>query len=126
MWIFTRYGFFSISACDKRKLAVRTRTKKHLVMLQNRLPFLKEYPILESPKSDYPYRIYVPRNVWVDAMLTLTVEQHWPNVKKECQRFSKDKVYESAMADVWARMIDAGVDWEAEEEEEHAESTLRK
>ena len=117
MWIFTRYGFFSVSRHNRQTLAVRARARKHLVLLQNRLPFLKSYPILENTKTDYRYRILVPRNVWVDAMTTLTVEQHWPNVKDECSRFQNDETYTRVMAEVWFRMVEAQRSWGQKEEQ---------
>jgi hypothetical protein len=125
MWIFTRYGFFSVSATTKRQFMVRARAKKHLELLRDRLPFLKDYEILETTtNADYPFRIVVPRNVWVDAMMTLTIEQHWPNFKAECKRFRKDAVYENSLNKIWSHMRLASYDWK--EQDENAEGTIHQ
>lgn len=117
MWLFTRYGFFSVSAVDKKKLAIRARSRRHLELLRNRLPFLKRYSIEESPLKDYRYRMTVPKNVWVDAMMTLCIEQRWGNFKNEAERFQHDLVYNEALHDIWHRMFVAGTEWEKEEDE---------
>ena len=130
MWLFTRYGFYSVSVHDKRQLAVRARAKKHLEQLRNRLPFLKRYEILEDRWKDYRWRLVVPRNVWLDALMTLAVEQHWSNFKKEAARFCPDKIYDEALHSVWGLMYRAGAEWDKEparkEELANAKSALRK
>ena len=61
MWIFTRYGFFSI-ACPKiayaesdslqeDRLMIRARRRKHLEALQARFPELTSLAIEVSPNS---------------------------------------------------------------------------
>ena len=63
MWVFTRYGFYSI-ACASRKdgsldhqsLMIRARCKAHLGSLQKRFPALVGGKILELENRDYRYR----------------------------------------------------------------------
>lgn len=125
MWMFTRYGFFSVASGGKngKELMIRARARKHLEALQNRLPYLKKYSIIINAATDYRYRIIVPKNTWVDAMLTLIVEQRWGNFKNEAKQFQHDPIYDKALMKVWSEMRMAGYDWE-EEEEKNAELPL--
>jgi len=116
MWLFTRYGFFSVSVYDKRQFAIRTRAKKHLEQLQARLPFLKRYEIIEDQRKDYRWRIIIPRNIWIDAMLTISVEQRWSNFKNEAARFCPDVVYNEVLHTIWSVLYRAGRQWDHEQE----------
>lgn len=73
MWLFTHYGFFSVSCptWDKEKLQVRARARKHLVALQTRFPHLAPFLIQESSDADYRYRIVIPKDVWVETISML-------------------------------------------------------
>lgn len=120
MWLFTRYGFFSVSSFDKRRVAIRARARKHLEQLRHRLPFLKKYDILEDSLTDYRWRIIIPRNIWVDAVLTITVEQRWPNFKAEAHRFCPDVRYDDCLSHIWGVMKEQGEQWDWDAEEEAA------
>jgi hypothetical protein len=110
---FTRYGFLSI-ACAQRQdgsldpdtLMVRPRSKDHLRRLHERLPSLASYPILATPKADYPYRIIVPKPLWATSLSELAIEQSWSNFKNEVAAFQGEggEEYSRALHDVWARM----------------------
>lgn len=113
MWCFTRYGFLSI-ACAQRKdgsldpdtVMLRARSKDHLRCLQERLPSLATYPILATPKADYPYRIIVPKSLWATLLSEVAIEQTWSNFKNEVAAFQGEggRDYVRALHDVWARM----------------------
>ena len=104
MWLFVRYGFFSISIFDG-KFTVRARMKKHLEALQTRFPGLTQYPIETHPDRDYRYRIYVPRPTWETVMDELVREQEWSNFKQEVARFGGYDAYEDALHKVWKTMF---------------------
>jgi hypothetical protein len=113
MWCFTRYGFYSI-ACSQRQdgsldpdtLKAPTRRKGYLSRLQERLPSLAAYPILATPKADYPYRIIVPKSLQATLLSDLALEQEWSNFKSEAAAFQGEGGggYIHALHDVWARM----------------------
>jgi hypothetical protein len=113
MWIFTRYGFFSVAA-SKKDMMVRARALKHLEGLKKRFPVLKDYPVVYLPERDYQFRIVVPKQVWVEVLAKIASEQTWSNVKDEVRKFTGDPIYMKAMHEVWELMFQAGFDWEKE------------
>ena len=115
MWIFTRYGFFSIACADKPGsgdidpdvVMVRARLKEHLLNLQERFNDLSlaKLPIESSTNTDYRYRIVMPKAEWLAALTELAAEQTWANFKNEASRFSRCKkmvhAYVDALHTVW-------------------------
>lgn len=114
MWIFTRYGFFSIACADKPDgtinpdtVMVRARLHEHLVSLKNRFreSELGKAEILSWDGRDYRYRIIVPKAAWVAALAELATEQTWSNFKSETSRFSRAKktayAYVDALHSIW-------------------------
>ena len=113
MWLFTRYGFFSIACASKpsgeldpRALMIRTRQKAHLNNLQARFPTLAGTAIITSLDSDYRYRIVVPKSDWVTTVAELAEEQVWSNFKNEATRLrdSVTREYVSALHEIWSVM----------------------
>jgi hypothetical protein len=100
MWLFTRYGFYSISVYDG-KFTVRARLRKHLTVLQRRFPVLLKYQVEVMLERDYRYRFYVDRAVWEAVVCELVREQTWSNFKSEVARFGGGDAYESALHEVW-------------------------
>lgn len=115
MWLFTRYGFFSVSAQGRNGLTVRARALKHLEGLKKNFLILQPYSILTLKQTDYRYRMVVPRDVWALVLVKLSQEQTWSNIKSECGKFSRDPIYIAAMHDVWDRVFLAGQEWELNE-----------
>jgi hypothetical protein len=114
MWIFTKYGFFSIACAndaggkiDPDKVMVRTRLREHLDSLKERFPktVLGQAEIQVSEHTDYRYRIVVPKADWVAALAELATEQTWANFKTEAGRFSiakkKAHAYVDALHSIW-------------------------
>jgi hypothetical protein len=114
MWIFTRYGFFSIAcatgadgAIDADTVMVRSRLREHLLNLKARFPEteLGKAKIQSSDRTDYRYRIVLPKVEWVAALAALATEQTWSNFKNETSRFSRAKKaaygYVDALHRIW-------------------------
>jgi hypothetical protein len=114
MWIFTRYGFFSIACANKPDgtinpdtVMVRARLYEHLVSLKERFPGseLGKAEILSWDGRDYRYRIILPKVAWVSALAELATEQTWSNFKNETSRFSHAKKaaysYVDALHRIW-------------------------
>jgi hypothetical protein len=113
MWLFTRYGFYSIACAsqpngsiDPGTLMIRARLVAHLTNLQERFPALKVGEIVALPNRDYRYRLIVSKEVWADALAELGREQDWANFKNEVARFNGRDEYERALHAVWEVMYD--------------------
>jgi hypothetical protein len=117
MWIFTRYGFFSIAcasgpdgAVDPDKVMVRARLQEHLLSLKDRFPKtdLGKADIQCSKHTDYEYRIVLPKDAWVSALAELASEQTWANFKNEAARSARAKgqrhEYVDALHEIWSVM----------------------
>jgi predicted small integral membrane protein len=114
MWIFTRYGFFSIACANNTdgtinpdSVMVRARLHEHLVSLKDRFPDseLEKAEILSWDGRDYRYRIILPKAAWAAALVELATEQSWSNFKNETSRFSRAKragyAYVDALHRIW-------------------------
>jgi|SRR5215471_13985132 len=114
MWIFTRYGFFSISVQGKH-VAVRARSVEHLERLLERFWPRKKPAITVLEDADYRYRITTPKTTWANVAFDLAMEQTWSNFKDEAERFARskydevlepnDEMYVHALHEVWGIMF---------------------
>ncbi|SRR6266566_7268388 len=110
MWLFTRYGFFSIACASKPdgtlnhdQVMIRARRDAHLQALQYRFPQLREYKSLVFDNRDYRYRLIIPKDVWIDVLTGIAREQEWSNFKDEAGRFqgSKGEDYLKVLSRIW-------------------------
>jgi len=113
MWLFTRYGFYSIACANKpdgsldtQTVMVRARRIAHLRSLQKRFPTLAAGEILTWPKRDYRYRLIVPKTSWVAIIGELAQEQEWSNFKNEAAKYQgmPGGDYVRVLHDVWSVM----------------------
>lgn len=114
MWLFTQYGFFSVvcgrdldgngGSLDPDTLMVRARSHKHLSSLMSRFPSLEGCEIVETPLTDYRYRIVVPKSTWAEVAKELAAEIDYGNFKSRAHECSGDSRYASALHDVWEVM----------------------
>ncbi len=86
MWLYTKLGFFSIVhklPCKKDELLVRTRCREDLEALSKKLSLIKDFngTIIDSPNSDYAYRMVVPRSILALFMAGLIEELDYGNFK---------------------------------------------
>jgi hypothetical protein len=110
MWLFTRYGFYSVACASKAdgtidtaSLMIRARSFDHLKNLQARFPALASTEILVWPNRDYRYRIIVPKSAWALVVTELAEEQEWSNFKNETAHHqgSEGSAYVHALHEVW-------------------------
>ncbi|MBL1218902.1 MAG: hypothetical protein D8M59_15590 [Planctomycetes bacterium] len=115
MWVFTRYGFFSAVCArqgsgepgqpvDPDRVMVRARVRHHLEALQARFgELLGESEIRVFEATDYAFRIFVDKSVWVQVMAALTEEMDYDNFKSEVGRHQgvKGGRYVGALHGVW-------------------------
>ena len=116
MWLFTKYGFYSVVCArqgdggygqpiDENRLMGRARLQQHLEALSTRFPaLLGDARILAFPGSDYAFRIFVPKTAWVTVAAELTEEIAYDNFKAEVARGSAGDDYEAALHEVWSIM----------------------
>lgn len=115
MWIFTKYGFFSIACArnenggiDPSLLMVRTRMSEHLENLKRRFPALEAFEIRGAEFADYPFRLIVPKSLWTSLLVSLAEEQTWSNFKNEAAAYEKEHEhsgrYVDALHRVWSVM----------------------
>lgn len=115
MWLFTKYGFYSVVCArkgfgeagqpiDPDRLMVRVRARTHLEQLQARFPSLKECQIESFPGSDYPFRLFVPKAVWAEVMKELAEDSDYSNFKSAVAREPNSQTYEDCLHDVWTTM----------------------
>jgi hypothetical protein len=113
MWLFTRYGFFSVACArtqehvaDPDLLMIRARRKEHLDNLKQRFPSLASAEIRESPNNDYRYRFIIAKSLWLQVVEALAAEQTWSNFKHEAASHlgRSESEYVNALHEVWSVM----------------------
>lgn len=118
MWLFTKYGFFS-AVCARRgggehnqpvdpdRLMIRGRVRAHLESLKQRFPaLLGGCDIREHAGSDYAFRFFVEKHVWVQVVDALAEETDYDNFKDAVARHQGRPgiEYGRALHDVWSVM----------------------
>jgi len=115
MWLFTRYGFYSIACArkpdgtlDPQLLMIRARRITHLKTLQQRFRSLANVDIVTLPERDYRYRLIVPKELWARVVAELAEEQEWSNFKNEVTSYqgTAGSAYIRALHEVWLTMCD--------------------
>ena len=93
MWLFTQYGFFSAvcarvgdgsanNQVDEGRVMVRARLQEHLEGLKLRFPKeLGGLEIMETPETDYRYRLFAHKSVWIGVLEMLGEEMDYDNFK---------------------------------------------
>lgn len=114
MWLFTKYGFFSVVCgrekngpsveLDQNTYMVRARKKGHLQNLINNSDILGDPQIVKSEDTDYRYRIIVLAEIWTKVIAKMTSEIDYGNFKNEC--FELDKDYVKYLSSVWQTMYE--------------------
>jgi DNA-3-methyladenine glycosylase I len=113
MWLFTRYGFFSVAcadgpdgAPDPEKLMIRAQREEHLRRLQDRFAAISAAGIITTPNRDYRFRIVVAKESWVTILAEMAREQTWSNFKSEVAKFQGQAGvdYVHRLHSVWSTM----------------------
>lgn len=114
MWLYTKYGFYSVVCAragkgrktdpiDLSRLMVRARTRAHLKNLIERFPLLNHCPISANIGTDYPFRIFVPKTMWSSVLLELGMEVDYDNFKQAVGARVREVggTYCNVLHDVW-------------------------
>lgn len=90
---------------DPDRMMVRSRSKEHLVALQQRFESqLGNSPILETDNSDYRYRIFIAKTAWCTIQSALAEEIDYDNFKSAVGKAGGTTEYLHALHDVWSVM----------------------
>lgn len=83
MWIFSKYGFFSVTQHAKRRdnIQIRARTEQDLIDLKQAFPMLDRSPIIETKDADYQWRLVIARWKWEAVAAKLTADIDYGNFK---------------------------------------------
>lgn len=118
MWLFTKYGFFSVVCArqgdgghgrpiDRGRFMVRARLRSHLDALKERFDgLLGHCDVCEFVGTDYAYRLFVDKATWAEVLGALNDEIDYDNFKAEVARHEgrSGSAYESALHRVWSAM----------------------
>ncbi len=112
MWIFTKYGFFSVvcarkdggasSDVDTNTVMIRARNIKHLQQLCERFDILQGSEIIENTGTDYPCRLIVRAKLWRVVLDQLARDIDYGNFKGCVD----DLEYLTRLHYVWSEMRD--------------------
>ena len=115
MWLFTKYGFFSVVCArqgtgaysmpiDTERVQVRARVRGHLLALIE--GFGASADISETRDTDYRFRILMPKSEWAKMAAELVNEIDYDNFKGQVarQRNAVGAGYEHALHEVWGVM----------------------
>jgi len=100
MWIFTTSGFVSaVRNTDDRTIIVRSRDRESLI------PISKKYHtgIKPTPLADYPYRLELSSENFVDWVADQARCIDYPNFKSAVANY-KNRLFAKALGDVWSVM----------------------
>ena len=118
MWIFSKYGFYSAVCArrgegehhqpvDRDRMMVRGRVRSHMEALKVRFPaLLAPCEIVDTDSTDYAFRLFVDKPVWVQVLAALADETDYDNFKSEVARHigKPGAAYEHSLHDVWSVM----------------------
>lgn len=104
MWIFTETGF--VSAVRKEDnpalLTVRSRDRKSLEALSQ----VTGCEIAQSPDADYPYRAFVPAEVFAKWAFDQTLKIDYGNFKSRVAK-TRGHDFAASLGGVWLAMLGA-------------------
>jgi hypothetical protein len=96
MWLFTKYGFFSVVCARKASgrgpvdpalVMVRSRDRRHLEALLVRFPeLLGGLTVREGVGTDYRFRLLIKKGDWAEVLSSLGEELDFDNFKEEAER----------------------------------------
>ena len=117
MWIFSKYGFYSIAEINDKEVVVRARCKLDLQRLRKPLfdRGVAMPRIIEMPMRDYRYRVVLGKGELEDLMKLLADSVDYSNFKDEISSQTDkmegpDKLWNKIRvlyySTVWSTMLD--------------------
>lgn len=115
MWMMTKYGFFSVvcarrtgdgkynNPVDPTRMMIRSRSRTHLDKLLKKYGRTLGKPtVREFNGTDYPYRVFVPTELWVEAAAKLAADIDYDNFKDAAKKAGVDKKYLDVLHRIWS------------------------
>ena len=100
MWIFTPSGFVSaVKDSGEGKIVVRARDRASLESISSRF----NSPIKPTPLADYPYRVLLGHDQFVDWVSNQAGAIDYRNFKSEVA-ITRGSKFSSALSRVWSTM----------------------
>jgi hypothetical protein len=101
MWIFTTTGFVSaVRNTDDRTIIVRSRDRESLIPISKKC----QTEIKLTPLADYPYRVRIEHDKFIEWISTEASNIDYPNFKSQV-RISRGEGFASALGKVWYIML---------------------
>lgn len=106
MWVFNQDGFFSAvqDENDSGTLLVRARCRLDLERFCSAVEGVVEGDIIETKDSDYPCRVFVPREVFAQYLVDQTMDLDYPNFKNQLKDIGEPSHRLDAMMAIWGVM----------------------
>lgn len=108
MWLFTKYGFFSVVEVtgEPTKIQVRARLRKDIeAIAELAWEATSNRPkIIESKDSDYRFRVVLPRNDWYELGQFLITDIDYSNFKGKVLCPGTEPARSRAYHHVWSTM----------------------
>lgn len=118
MWVFTKHGFFSAVCArkgdgkhgqpvDPDRIMIRARVRGHLEALKKRFPdLLGSCEIQGFAGTDYAFRLFAQKPVWMQVLSALAEETDYDNFKSEVARHQgrAGAAYGHSLHEVWSVM----------------------
>jgi len=111
MWLFTKYGFYSIvrkpfsgikETYEEKPFQVRSRIKDDLNNLKKAAEIESE--VIETKNSDYRYRMFVGKEDFLSVMNALVDSVDYPNFKNEVAKHRDQRHKLHSYHDIWRLM----------------------
>ncbi len=108
MWIFTQFGFFSVTQTPDRSdlIQIRARSRKHLENLKTNFAILERSPIITTPDADYRFRVVCKRWRWEKLSDELAKTVTYPNFKGKVQAAGWCREMLHQLHEIWGIMND--------------------
>lgn len=108
MWLFTKYGFYSIvqDENDKSIYKVRARKKTDLQELQRNVTEISEGAIQQDNRADYRFRIFINQQQLQAIMNCLSNSLDYSNFKDSIYRNKSQKDKLDSYHQVWGVMYE--------------------
>jgi hypothetical protein len=100
MWLYTKYGFYSVVQHDRKEdhVVIRAREKRHLDDLVLCFPLaFSGCKVVETPDADYSCRMVARKTDWAHAAALLARNVDYPNFKASI----KNKPYHEMLMRIW-------------------------
>lgn len=105
MWIFSKYGFYSITEVPGKTglYQIRSRNEVDLINLLKECHLKKE--IVKKKNSDYEFRIYVKHSELIIITKILTLSIDYDNFKDVVSTIPNQQKKLSAYHEIWFTML---------------------